>query len=63
MLYREIIAVCSEIHTKHINILYGLTAIFVKFKCAAPRRAAPRRTVPTVLNTVHFVQHLNCHPQ
>ena len=23
MLYREIIAVCSEIHTKHINILYG----------------------------------------
>jgi len=21
MLYREIIAVCSEIHTKHINIL------------------------------------------
>jgi len=23
MLYREIIAVCSEIHTKHINILCG----------------------------------------
>jgi hypothetical protein len=23
MLYREIIAVCSEIHTKHINTLYG----------------------------------------
>jgi hypothetical protein len=23
MLYREIIAVCSESHTKHINILYG----------------------------------------
>ena len=23
MLYREIIAVCSEIHTKHINALYG----------------------------------------
>jgi hypothetical protein len=23
MLYREIIAVCSEIHTKHINILSG----------------------------------------
>jgi hypothetical protein len=23
MLYREIIAVCSEIHTKHINKLYG----------------------------------------
>ena len=23
MLYREIIAVCSEIHTKHINALCG----------------------------------------
>ena len=23
MLYREIIAVCSHIHTKHINILRG----------------------------------------
>jgi len=23
MLYREIIAVCSEIHTKHVNTLYG----------------------------------------
>ena len=23
MLYREIIAVCSQIHTKHINILCG----------------------------------------
>jgi len=24
MLYREIIAVCSQIHTKHINALCGL---------------------------------------
>jgi len=23
MMYREIIAVCSEIHTKHINILWA----------------------------------------
>ena len=23
MLYREIVAVCSEIHTKHMNILCG----------------------------------------
>jgi len=23
MLFREIIVVCSEIHKKHINILYG----------------------------------------
>ena len=29
MLYREIIAVCSEIHTKHINTLRGQTVDFL----------------------------------
>jgi hypothetical protein len=29
MLYREIIAVCSEIHTKHINTLCGQNAEFL----------------------------------
>jgi hypothetical protein len=29
MLYREIIAVCSEIHTKHINTLCGQNVVFV----------------------------------
>jgi hypothetical protein len=29
MLYREIIAVCSEIHTKHINTLGGQIGEFV----------------------------------
>ena len=29
MLYREIIAVCSEIHTKHINTVCGQNAEFV----------------------------------
>jgi hypothetical protein len=32
MLYREIIAVCSEIHTKHINKLYGQNVEFVGVK-------------------------------
>jgi hypothetical protein len=32
MLYREIIAVCSEIHTKHINILCGQNVEFVSVK-------------------------------
>jgi hypothetical protein len=32
MLYSEIIAVCSEIHTKHINTLCGLNVEFVNFK-------------------------------
>jgi hypothetical protein len=29
MLFREIIAVCSEIHTKHINTLCGQNVEFV----------------------------------
>jgi hypothetical protein len=32
MLYREIIAVCSEIHTKHINILCGRNVGFCNVK-------------------------------
>jgi len=33
MLYREIIAVCSEIHTEHINTLCGQNVEFVDVKC------------------------------
>ena len=32
MLYREIIAVCSEIHTKHINTVCGQNVILFNFK-------------------------------
>jgi len=32
MLYREIIAVCSEIRTKHINTLYGQNVVFLNVK-------------------------------
>jgi hypothetical protein len=32
MLYREIIAVCSVIHTKHINTLCGQNVEFVNVK-------------------------------
>jgi len=32
MLYREIIAVCYEIHTKHINTLCGQNVEFVSAK-------------------------------
>ena len=34
MLYREIIAVCSEIHTKHINTLCGLNVELLNIKLA-----------------------------
>jgi len=32
MLYREIMAVCSEIHTKHINTVCGQNVGFVNVK-------------------------------
>ena len=32
MLYREIIAVCSQIHTKHINTLCGQNTEFLYVK-------------------------------
>jgi hypothetical protein len=32
MLYREIIAVCSEIHTRHINTLCGQNVEFLNFE-------------------------------
>ena len=34
MLYREIIAVCSQIHTKHINTLCGQNAEWLNAKLA-----------------------------
>jgi hypothetical protein len=34
MLYREIIAVCSQIHTEHINTL---CKVFYHFTCAVSR--------------------------
>ena len=36
MLYREIIAVCSEIHTEHINTLCGQNVVFVNVKLVVP---------------------------
>ena len=37
MLYREIIAVCSEIHTKHINTVCGQKVEFVNVTtCGLP---------------------------
>jgi hypothetical protein len=34
MLYREIIAVCSQIHTKHINALCGQNVELLNVKLA-----------------------------
>ena len=36
MLYREIMAVCSEIHTKHINTLCGQNVELLNFRIVVP---------------------------
>jgi len=36
MLYREIIAVCSKIHTKHINTLCGQNVEWLNVKLVVP---------------------------
>ena len=38
MLYREIIAVCSQIHTKHINTLCGQNVELLYVKLVVPVR-------------------------
>jgi len=59
MLYREIIAVCSQIHTKHKNKLYGQNVELVKVKLAVHivnaglytvRSASTNPTTPTALS-------------
>jgi len=40
MLYREIIAVCSDIHTKHINTLCGQNVYILIFKQALGIKAS-----------------------
>jgi len=39
MLYREIIAVCSQIHTKHINTLCGQNVELLNVKLVVPGKS------------------------
>jgi hypothetical protein len=51
MLYREIIAVCSEIHTKHTNTLCGQNGEFLNAKLSVLNyilRPSPYRAVNTL---------------
>jgi len=47
MLYREIIAVCSEIHTKHINTLCGQNVELLIVKLAVQILTTELQTVST----------------
>ena len=66
MLYREIIAVCSEIHTKHINTLCGQNVEFVNVEVAVynylrfPHQNLVRISffLPYMLMPAHYILHL-----
>jgi len=45
MLYREIIAVCSQIHTKHINTLCGQNVELLNVKPAGTFNSSAHRAV------------------
>ena len=72
MLYREIIAVCSGIHSKHINTLCGQKVEFVKAKPGGTKRIGPCRYPKTTatfaysfnsLPTVHTDRSTECFSQ
>jgi hypothetical protein len=50
MLYREIIAVCSEVHTKHINTLCGQSVELLNVKLV----------VHIVTTGLQMVNHIYC---
>ena len=49
MLYKEIIAVCSQIHTKHINTVCGQNVELLNVKC--PVRTAQKTHSVSVIQT------------
>jgi len=57
MLYREIIAVCFEIHTKHINTLCGQNVELLNVKLAVHIVTTGIERAETVprYKTVHFI--------
>ena len=73
MLYNEIITVCSEIHTKHTNSLFGqnIKCLMVNFCCikqplslSRSRTLIPQylrmcelKTLPNFIKLVQMVQH------
>ena len=57
MLYREIIAVCSQIHTKHINTLCGQNVELLDIKLEVTEMT---RNFGRSVSYTDFVQYLSC---
>ena len=53
MLYREIMAVCSEIHTKHINTLCGQNVELLNVK---PGGTYSDHCAVHIVTTVRYIQ-------
>ena len=62
MLYREIIAVCSQIHTKHINTLCGQNVELLNVKLAVYKVTAGLSRVNNCLNLPRASQILHPAP-
>jgi len=56
MLYRDIMAVCSEIHTKHINTLCGQNVEFVNIQLVVH---IVTTVLQNVLNLLNIIINLN----
>jgi hypothetical protein len=57
MLYREIIAVCYQIHTKHINPLCGQNVKFVNVKPGGTY--SDHRALESYVNQCHTITERN----
>ena len=56
MLYRERIAVCSQIHTKHINTLCGQNVeLYIKIRSAPRSKHSKHVELLNVTLAVHIV--------
>jgi hypothetical protein len=60
MLYREIIAVCSNIHTKHINTLCGKTMELVNVKPVV-HTVTTGLQIPNMLGYWIYLQYSTVH--
>jgi hypothetical protein len=58
MLYREIIAFCSEIHTKHINTLYRQNVEFMSVKLVVHIVTTGLQSVLNPLNNIITLNYI-----